>query len=81
MESEALSYALEEIRSYLPAGWEVAGEGGGGWDSARRAWRVRVHDGAGTEWDLEVRAADAARRGRHEALRETMARLQRTALR
>lgn len=68
-----LTYSLVEIHSYLPAGWNLMdADEPGRWDARRESWIVEVHDGADMPWSVEVRAADAARAGRLEALRVAM---------
>lgn len=65
----ALSYLPIEIRSYLPTGWKMPEDGGGAWDAAKGVWSTRLTDGADFDWPLAVKASDAAKHGRLEALR------------
>lgn len=67
-----LSYLPIEIKSYLPSGWSLPPGADGEWDARRSVWRTAVFDGADQEWTLQVRAVQAARRGRLEALRDAM---------
>jgi hypothetical protein len=66
------------MRSILPSGWNLAGDGA--WDGGRRAWVQPVVDGADVAWELRVAADDVGRLGRIEALRRAVDRLYREAL-
>lgn len=74
------TYFGEEIRSYLPTGWNVVGDGEGRWDPKKKAWRLRVEDTADMRWDLAVAARDVEEKGRIEALRLAVDRLYRERL-
>lgn len=76
----ALSYLPIEIKSYLPSGWSLPDDPTGTWDSRRAVWTVTVYDVADQDWKLSVKAADAARLGRLEALRHAMGTLYREGL-
>jgi len=65
--SDSLSYTRIEIESYLPSGWNLA-EDDGAWDDRAGLWRTTVIDGVDFKWPLEVQAAEAASKGRLEAL-------------
>lgn len=69
---EPLHYTENEVRSYLPTGWDLARDGAGAWDARERAWRLRVVDNVDFDWEVEVEAEDAAEHGRIEALRRAM---------
>ncbi|HVT61762.1 MAG TPA: hypothetical protein VHR45_25610 [Thermoanaerobaculia bacterium] len=79
--TEPLRYTEEELRSFLPSGWDLAGngEGTGGrmgsWDPEKRVWSIRVLDNVEFDWPLVVKEDDALAlgpRGRLEALRRAM---------
>ena len=65
-------YTEEELRSYLPTGWDLVGaqpEGEwGDWNPKKRRWSVRVEDTADMPWDIEVDAKAVDEHGRLEAL-------------
>jgi len=63
-----VAYSTPEIESFLPSGWSLDGPPGG-WDGKRGVWSVAVRDGADQEWKLEVKGAEADKRGRLEALK------------
>lgn len=69
---QPLSYTDNEIRSYLPTGWDIAGDGRGSWDAKKRSWQLRVIDNVEFDWPLVVKADDASSLGRMEALRIAM---------
>lgn len=69
-------YTEDELRSYLPTGWNLAGWTEGDWDPRHGAWNpkkgrwtVRVEDGTDVRWDLVVDAREVEDKGRLEALR------------
>ncbi|MFP3941782.1 MAG: hypothetical protein ACLF0P_15920 [Thermoanaerobaculia bacterium] len=74
------TYTEEEIRSYLPTGWNLVGEPEGRWNPKKKAWTLRVEDSADMRWDLAVKARDAEENGRIEALRLAVDRLYRERL-
>jgi hypothetical protein len=78
--SEPLRYTEAEVRSYLPTGWNLAGEPEGRWDAKKRLWRATVVDNVDFDWPLEVGGDDAASLGRLEALRRAMDRVYRERL-
>lgn len=76
-----IRYSLVEVHSYIPTGWNLVDpDDSGRWDAKREAWVVEVHDGADISWSVTVRAADAARVGRLEALRQAMNHVYRTGI-
>jgi hypothetical protein len=75
-----LSYTLDELRSYLPSGWNLAAGEPGEWDPAGQAFRLTVVDDVEFDWPIEVGLADARRHGRLEALRRAFNRTQRERL-
>jgi hypothetical protein len=83
--TERLSYSEEEVRSFLPSGWSVAGPAigrdgtAGEWDPKKRAWRIRVIDNVDFEYPVVVKADDLGG-GRIEALRVAMNRVYRERL-
>jgi hypothetical protein len=62
-------YTEDELRSYLPTGWNLTGSAEGSWNPKKGRWAVRVEDGTDVRWDLVVDAREAEDKGRHEALR------------
>jgi hypothetical protein len=69
---EPLDYTETEIRSFLPTGWHLAGDGTGTWDPRKKSWQVRVLDNVDFDWPVVVKAGDASSVGRLEALRRAM---------
>lgn len=78
--SEPIRYTETEVRSFLPTGWNLAGEPAGSWDAKKRAWRATVVDNVEFDWPLVVAADEAASLGRLEALRRAMDRVYRERL-
>lgn len=74
-----VAYLPQEIRSYLPTGWDLTSETGR-FDAKKGRWRITVLDGAENEWPLEVASKDADKLGRMPALRNSMDKLYRAAL-
>lgn len=77
--TRALSYIADEIKSYLPSGWSLT-QDAGRWDAKARAWSIRVLDVADQDWKVAVKAADAEKLGRLEALKRAMDRVWREGL-
>ncbi len=73
-------YTEEELRSYLPTGWDLVGPEAGRWNPRKKIWTTRIEDTADMRWDLEVRAPEVSDKGRIEALRLAMDRLYRNRL-
>lgn len=65
-------YSFDELRSYLPTGWELLDDGRASWDAKKKALTVRVIDNVDFDWPVTVSAADAGEHGRLEALRRAM---------
>ncbi len=80
MTTTELSYLPIEIKSYLPSGWSLPEDSSGAWDERHGSWTVTVYDVADQDWKLSVKAADAERLGRLEALRRAMGTLYREGL-
>lgn len=80
MSDPSFGYTEEELRSYLPTGWNLIGTAEGSWDSRKGRWSTRIEDGADMRWDLVVDAGDVAGKGRIEALRLAVDRLYRDRL-
>ena len=76
---QPVSYLPQEIRSYLPTGWNLASETGK-FDIGKGKWTISVLDGAANDWPVEVDVKDADKLGRLPALREAMKLVQRGAL-
>ena len=72
---QTFAFTDDEIRGYLPSGWNLAGPAVGRWDPKKRRWTVRVEDTADVRWDLAVDARDVEEKGRQEALRLAVHRL------
>lgn len=70
--NQPLSYTDTEIRSFLPTGWDIVGDGKGTWDSKKRTWQVSVLDNVEFDWPVVVKADDVTSLGRMEALRRAM---------
>lgn len=69
-------YTPQEIRSYLPGGWNLVDEAEDGtWDPRRGVWAVPVRDTTDLEWSLRVTAKDLETLGRLAALRSAAERL------
>ncbi len=75
-----IEYTEEELKSYLPTGWNLVGSEAGQWNPGKKVWTTRVEDTADMRWDLEVRAPDVSEKGRIEALRLAVDRLYRDRL-
>ncbi len=78
--SEPLHYTEDEVRSYLPTGWDLSREGAGAWDPDDRAWRLTMIDNVDFDWEVEVETDEAAKLGRLEALRRALDRVVRERL-
>ena len=75
MKTEPLRYTETEIRSYLPTGWGLVGDPEGSWDSRKETWTARVIDNVDFDWPVAVKAGEASKVGRLEALRQAMDRV------
>lgn len=65
-------YDFDELRSYLPSGWELLEGGRASWDARKKALTLRVIDDVDFDWPVTVTAAEADEHGRLEALRRAM---------
>lgn len=65
-------YTLDELRSYLPTGWELLDGGAAAWDPKKRVLTVRVIDNVDFDWPVTVTAAAAEEHGRLGALDRAM---------
>jgi hypothetical protein len=72
MSTQELAYTETEVRSYLPTGWNILGAGEGRWDEKKEQWSTTVIDNVDYDWPLEVKAADAAKLGRLDALKAAL---------
>jgi len=70
--TEPLRYTETEIRSYLPTGWDLIGAPEGAWDPKKKIWRAKVIDNVDFDWPVEIKAGEAAKLGRLEALRQAL---------
>ena len=78
---ETLQYTETEIRSFLPSGWDLLGKPRqGAWDAKKSVWRTTVLDNVDFDWPVEVKAGEASKLGRLEALRVAMDRVYRERL-
>lgn len=75
-----VSYTEAEVRSFLPTGWNLAGDGPGAWDSKKKVWRTTVLDNVEFDWPVVVKPGDASSLGRIEALRQAFDRVYRERL-
>ncbi|MEO7795146.1 MAG: hypothetical protein ABIV06_10270 [Thermoanaerobaculia bacterium] len=80
-ESNRLTFTDIELRSYLPSGWGIRPNGVGSWDAAKSTYQIEVYDGTDNLWPLQVTAKAAAASGRLEALKASVDKLYRQALR
>lgn len=78
--SDEISYTDDELRSYLPTGWNLKPTADDGWDAKDRVYRLTVIDDVDHDWPIEVRARDAEELGRMQALGKAMDRVQRNRL-
>jgi hypothetical protein len=69
---EALSYTVDELRSYLPSGWELADGGEQVWDPGKRRVVVRVYDNVEFDWPVAITAGAVDEHGRLQALKRAM---------
>lgn len=74
---DELSYIEDELRSYLPTGWNLAPQEDDGWDPKAGVYRLTVIDEVDHDWPVEVSAQDAEKEGRLAALGQAMDRTQR----
>ena len=80
-ESNRLTFTDIELRSYLPSGWGIQRAGSGGWDAGKSTYEVEVYDSADNVWPLRITGKAAAAAGRLEALKASVDKLYRSALR
>jgi hypothetical protein len=78
--SEPLYYTEAEIRSFLPTGWDLLGDPHGAWDAKKQIWHATVIDNVDFDWPVEVKAGEAGRLGRLEAIRQAFDELYRERL-
>jgi hypothetical protein len=71
-EPAPFDYTPEELRSYLPTGWELLDGGAAAWDPKKKALTLRVLDNVEFDWPVAVTAAAVAGHGRLEALHRAM---------
>jgi hypothetical protein len=73
MRDDRLTYTDEELRSFLPLGWDYTGEGH--WDEKRGVLTLTVLDGVDFDWPLHITAKAAKEEGRLGALQQAMDRV------
>lgn len=71
-EAPPFDYTLDELKSYLPTGWELLDGGAAAWDSKQGALTLRVLDNVDFDWPVTVTAAAAEKHGRLVALQRAM---------
>jgi hypothetical protein len=69
LQSYPLQYTETEIRSYLPSGWNLAGNPSGDWDPKKKVWKVTVLDNVDFDYPVKVSGDEMSKHGRLEALR------------
>ncbi len=69
---ERPTYTLDEVHSYLPTGWELAGDGQPTWDDEKHRLTFTVLDGVDFDWPVHVTAAEVDEHGRLGALQRAM---------
>lgn len=77
---EQYGYTEEELRSYLPSGWNLIDGAGVAWDEKKQAATVQVMDNVDFDWPVTVPARDVEQHGRLEALRRAFDRVDRDRL-
>lgn len=80
-EPNRLTFTDIEIRSYLPSGWGIRPNGAGSWNVGKSTYQIEVYDPADNLWPLQVTGKAAAASGRLEALKASVDKLYREALR
>lgn len=76
-----VSYIEDEIRSYLPTGWNLAEPGvAGEWKDEHDAWASRVIDEVDFDYQVVVRPGDVEEHGRMGALKRAVDYVQRQRL-
>lgn len=78
--SEEIFYTDDELRSYLPSGWNLKLGVDDGWDAEDRVYRLTVIDDVDHDWPVEIRAREVEEHGRMEALGRALGRVQRERL-
>jgi len=61
------TYTLNEIQSYMPTGWELAGDAEPVWDEKKDRLTFTVLDSVDFDWPVHVSAADVEKHGRLKA--------------
>ena len=78
MRNDRLTYSDEELRSFLPLGWDYTGESH--WDEKRGVLTLTVLDGVDFDWPLHISAKEVEAEGRLGALKKPMDRVYRDRL-
>ena len=73
MKDTRLTYTDEELRSYLPLGWDFTGESH--WDEKCGVLTLVVLDGVDFDWPVRITAKEADSEGRLNALEQAMDRV------
>jgi hypothetical protein len=66
------SYTPDELKSYLPSGWNLVADGETTWDEKKRRLTFRVMDNVDFDWPVTVSEKDVSRHGRMGALERAM---------
>lgn len=64
---EPLTYTSDELRSYLPTGWDIVGDEPA-WDDKKHQLTITVLDNVDFDWPVVITAAAADEHGRMRAL-------------
>lgn len=80
-DTNRLTFTDIELRSYLPSGWGIRRAGSGSWDAGKSTYEVEVYDSADNDWPLRITGKEAAAHGRLAALKASVDKLYRSALR
>jgi hypothetical protein len=66
------TYTPDELKSYLPSGWNLVADGEATWDEKKRRITFRVMDGVDFDWPVTVSEKDVSLHGRMGALEHAM---------
>jgi len=71
---EPLAYTEDEIKSFLPSGWMLAGgrDASGRWNPKNSSWQATLIDNVEFDWPVVVKSWEASSLGRIEALRRAI---------
>lgn len=66
------TYTTDELKSYLPSGWDLLDDGEGQWDAKKKRYVFHVIDNVDFDWPVTVDGGDVEEHGRLEALERAM---------